>query len=154
MHSTTLALAASAGVRPTGVSDPGQPGSPDVDRALRRWRLAVVLIGTVLIVGMGVAAYAILGGPGATSTRERDAAYVAALDTAGVPLGSAPAAAAAGRDVCARLDDGESVVVITAGVMTASPGMLTPYEAGFVVGEAVRVYCPDFTDRLSGTLPD
>lgn len=73
-----------------------------------------------------------------------EAAYIAGLDRGGVPHPDQAQAVALGRGACAKFDQGADLVSV--GLLTAMSTDLTPEQAGYLIGTAVVVFCPQHVD--------
>lgn len=75
-----------------------------------------------------------------------EAAYIAGLDRGGVPHPDQAQAVALGRGVCAKFDGGADFISV--GLLTAMSTDLTPEQAGYLIGTAVVVFCPQHVDMV------
>lgn len=81
-----------------------------------------------------------------TSTAEVDrTAYLTGLDRGGVPYSDDDTAVALGQSTCTQLDAGASFLSVAFTVMSTD---LAPEHAGYLVGTAVAVYCPQHISAI------
>jgi len=101
-------------------------------------------VATVTAV-LGVAAVGGVGVANATSYAPEEV-YLTALDEEGIPYDSAYYAVALGYAVCGDFESGYDFYDI--GLDFLSESSYSPYEAGFIITDAVTVYCPQYTYAL------
>jgi hypothetical protein len=71
-----------------------------------------------------------------------DDAFLGALTSKGIHFGSPEKAFIAGHEVCDELDNGKSPTQVASTVQSNSN--MDGYHAGFLVGAAIRAYCPKY----------
>ncbi|WAM19224.1 DUF732 domain-containing protein [Rhodococcus sp. JS3073] len=96
---------------------------------------------------LGVAAVGGLGVANATSHRAPEEVYLTALDQEGIPYGSAYYMVAAAYAVCGDFESGYGFYDIGLDVLSESSSY-SPYQVGFIIADAVTVYCPQYTYAL------
>ncbi|MGV9870475.1 DUF732 domain-containing protein [Rhodococcus koreensis] len=96
-----------------------------------------------------VLAAAAVGGVGvanATSHLAPEEVYLTALDNEGIPYSSAYYAVATAYAVCGDFESGYDFYDIGLDFLTESS--YSAYEAGYLIADAVTVYCPQYTYAL------
>ena len=88
-----------------------------------------------------------LGALGATATAARadtrDSEFITVLQNEGISDHLSPAhAIEAGHTVCQKLEQGMTPTDVASDVLNSSS--MPAYEAGYFVGVAIEVYCPQF----------
>jgi hypothetical protein len=71
-----------------------------------------------------------------------DDAFLGALTSKGIHFGSPEKAYIAGHEVCDELGNGKSPTQVASTVQSNSN--MDGYHAGFLVGAAIKAYCPQF----------
>lgn len=108
------------------------------------------MIKRITIAAAGLA-LAVLSGCGVAtaqdSTASEDAGYLTALDRGSVPHPDDAQAVQLGRSVCAQFDAGANLVTIGFTLMSTD---LTPEQAGWAIGSAVAVFCPEHLEQVQG----
>ena len=73
-----------------------------------------------------------------------DAKFIALLNSEGITDHVSPAhAIEAAHSVCEKLDSGETPTAVANDVLNSST--MPAYHAGYFVGAAIKVYCPQYT---------
>ena len=92
------------------------------------------------------AAVAVIGPLGAVSTAHADTNdnnFLAMMNAQGITDHVSPAhAIEAAHSVCSKLDSGETATAVANDVLNSSA--MPAYHAGFFVGAAIHVYCPQY----------
>ena len=85
--------------------------------------------------------------PSTTAVWQRDAAFILALDTEGIPYNSESGIIDMAHFICddLRTHPGRTGTDVALLVMHSSP--LGAADAGFLAGAAVNVYCPEYNNR-------
>jgi hypothetical protein len=92
------------------------------------------------------AAVALIGPMGAVSTAHADTNdnnFIAMMNSEGITDHVSPAhAIEAAHSVCTKLDGGETPTQVANDVLNSSS--MPAYHAGYFVGAAIKVYCPQY----------
>lgn len=102
-----------------------------------------------LPVLVAVAAAGALAAPAYADPEGKDAEFVAALNKAGITYRSADQAVAAGKQVCALMDDGQSGADVVKKVTEVNPGFGVTGATQFAA-IAATAYCPQYVTEGSG----
>ncbi|TQC41699.1 DUF732 domain-containing protein [Rhodococcus sp. WS4] len=96
---------------------------------------------------LGVAAVGGVGVANATSHLAPEEVYLTALDQEGIPYSSAYYAVATAYAVCGDFESGYDFYDIGLDFLSES-SYYSAYEAGYLIADAVTVYCPQYTYAL------
>ncbi|MFD9669460.1 DUF732 domain-containing protein [Rhodococcus sp. NPDC059968] len=105
---------------------------------------AVLGVAVAAVGGVGVAN----ANANATSYLAPEEVYLTALDAEGIPYSSAYYAVATAYAVCGDFESGYGFYEIGLDFLSGSSSSYSPYEAGFIIADAVTVYCPQYTYAL------
>jgi hypothetical protein len=95
---------------------------------------------TGLVLGLAFLGVVAATTPAARADADSGGTFLGALSAKGISFASGPAAVAAGREVCAELDQGKQTSDVANNVMSRSN--LDSYHAGFFIGASIGAICP------------
>ncbi|GAF45483.1 DUF732 domain-containing protein [Rhodococcus wratislaviensis] len=96
---------------------------------------------------LGVAAVGGVGVANATSHLAPEEVYLTALDEEGIAYNSAYYAVATAYAVCGDFEGGYGFYEIGLDFLSES-AYYSPYQVGYLIADAVTVYCPQYTYAL------
>jgi hypothetical protein len=103
---------------------------------------------TRLLVAVAIALIAPLGAAQTAHADANDNNFIALLNSEGITDHVSPShAIEAAHSVCQKLDGGESATNVANDVLNNSS--MPAYHAGYFVGAAIKVYCPQYTPEES-----
>lgn len=97
-------------------------------------RLFAALLGALVTVG--------LAGPAHADPADTDAAFLAALQAAGITYNRGDQAVVTAKMVCGSMTEGRPSTQVLDNLKVRNPGLTTEHGAQFV-GIAARSYCPE-----------
>jgi Protein of unknown function (DUF732) len=99
---------------------------------------------TRLLVAAALGLVGPLGAVAVAHADSNDAKFIALLNSEGITDHVSPAhAIEAAHSVCEKLDGGETPTAVANDVLNNST--MPAYHAGYFVGAAIKVYCPQYT---------
>ncbi|MGO8938216.1 MAG: DUF732 domain-containing protein [Mycobacterium sp.] len=103
---------------------------------------------TRLLVAVAVAVIGPLGAVQTAHADTNDNKFIALLQSEGITDHVSPShAIEAAHSVCSKLDGGETPTAVANDVLNSSE--MPAYHAGYFVGAAIKVYCPQFSPEES-----